>query len=63
MKRNHSAIARKAWQTRKKMKQAHEAVHRAMAPEIESLLRRAIETNTPIRYARLLPCPDYGSQK
>jgi len=40
MKRNHSAIARKAWQTRKKMKQAHEAVHRAMAPEIESLLRR-----------------------
>jgi len=35
MKRNHSAIARKAWQTRKKMKQAHEAVHRAMAPEIE----------------------------
>jgi len=45
------------------MKQAHEAVHKAMAPEIESLLRRAIETNTPIRYARLLPCPDYGSQK
>jgi hypothetical protein len=70
MKRNHSAIARKAWRTRKRMK-AQRGVEpdkpwpRAAAPRAK-LARvqarpRAQGRATPKRPE--LPCPDYGARK
>jgi hypothetical protein len=64
MKRDHSAIARKAWRTRRRMKLAREQARKSAARTHGGSAGGQIVLSRDLQhYRRKLPCPDFGARR